>query len=81
MAIKKIYHVENYDEFPDNVTEIFENYDNGFEISEELEKIGYQVNDQGLCGNFETFQKIDDSFSILYSDITETEKNEFNEPF
>jgi len=84
MANKKIYHVENYKEFPENVTAIFENTEfceDGFKLSDELEKIGYKVNDQGLCGSFETFQKIDDGFSILYSDITESEKNEFNKPF
>jgi hypothetical protein len=52
-----IYNIEEYESFPKEVTKAFGELDCGFEIEKELNKIGYEVIDMGLCGGFETFRK------------------------
>lgn len=54
----KIYNVKNYKKFPKEVLKAFGNFDCGFEIAKNLEKIGYEVIDQDLSGGFEIFKKV-----------------------
>jgi hypothetical protein len=55
--MNKIYHVEKYNEFTKEIKDAFGDLDDGFEIANNLEKIGFMVIDIDLSGYFEKFTK------------------------
>jgi len=56
--MNKIYHVEKHNEFTKEIKEAFGDLDNGFEIANNLEKIGFMVIDIDMSGYFEEFTKV-----------------------
>jgi len=64
--MRTIYNVEQFENFPKEVTKAFGELDDGFLIAEALEKIGYVIVEMGLDGYFEEFYKQDvDNFISL----------------
>jgi len=55
--MNKIYHVEKYNEFTKEIKDAFGDLDDGFEIANNLEKIGFMVIDIDMSGYFEEFTK------------------------